>query len=55
MGCGRLEVLEQFKENIGFSSTYPAYISIPAPIRPLVRWFFPAQYRRLMGQYEAES
>ena len=48
--------LEQYKVSIGFRPvSYPAYISIPAPIRPLVRRFFPAQYRRLMGQYEAES
>jgi hypothetical protein len=48
--------LEQYKASLGFRSvSYPAYISIPAPIRPLVRRFFPAQYRRLMGQYDAES
>jgi hypothetical protein len=48
--------LAQFKENLGYKQvTYPAYISIPSPIRPLVRWLFPVQYRRLMGQYGVES
>jgi len=48
--------LAQFKQNLGYRQiTYPAYISIPAPIRPLARWFFPTQYRRLMGQYDGES
>ena len=48
--------LAQFKENLGYRQiTYPAYISIPAAVRPLARWFFPAQYRRLMGQHDDET
>ena len=48
--------LAQFKENLGYKQVaYPAYISISAPVRPLARWLFPAQYRRLMGQSEGES
>jgi hypothetical protein len=48
--------LEEYKARLGFRPvSYPAYISIPAPIRPLARWFFPAQYRRLMGQYDETS
>ena len=48
--------LAQFKENLGYRQiTYPAYISIPAAVRPLARWFFPAQYRRLMGQHDDEA
>jgi len=44
--------LEQYKSRLGFETVrYPAYISIPAAIRPFVRWFFPNQYRRLMGEY----
>ncbi len=47
--------LTQFKRNLGYAQVaYPAYIRIPAPIRPLARWFFPTQYRRLMGQYDGE-
>jgi hypothetical protein len=50
------EDLAQFKENMGYKQvTYPAHISLWAPIRPLVRWFFPAQYRRLLGQYDRGS
>lgn len=49
------EELTQFKENLGYKQiAYPAYISIRGPARPLARWFFPNQYRRLMGQYEEE-
>ena len=46
------EELTQFKENLGYRQVaYPAYISIRSAIRPLARWFFPSQYRRLMGEH----
>ncbi len=49
------EELTQFKENLGYRQiAYPAYISIRGPIRPLARWFFPSQYRRLMGEYDEQ-
>jgi len=48
--------LQRFKAEMGFEMiSYPAYIRLRPGIRPLVRWCFPAEYRRLMGQYPAES
>jgi len=48
--------LQRYKAVMGFDLvSYPAYIRIRAGIRPLVRWCFPSEYRRLMGQYPAES
>ena len=50
------EELTQFKENLGYKQiAYPAYVSMPGAFRPLARWFFPNQYRRLMGNYEEEE
>jgi hypothetical protein len=48
--------LQRYKAVMGFDLiTYPAYIRLRAGIRPLVRWCFPSEYRRLMGQYPAET
>jgi Acetyltransferase (GNAT) domain len=48
--------LQRYKAVMGFDLvSYPAYIRLRAGIRPLVRWCFPSQYQRLMGQYPAES
>ena len=48
--------LEQYKSELGFQHvSYPAFIAVQPIIRPLVRWFMPLEYRRLMGQYETES
>jgi hypothetical protein len=48
--------LQRYKAVMGFDLvTYPAYIRLRAGIRPLVRWCFPMQYQRLMGNYPAES
>ena len=44
--------LQRFKAEMGFELvSYPAYIRLRAGIRPIVRWCFPAEYRRLMGEY----
>jgi hypothetical protein len=48
--------LQRYKAVMGFDLvSYPAYILLRAGIRPLVRWCFPSEYQRLMGQYPAES
>jgi hypothetical protein len=48
--------LEHYKSRLGYQHVaYPAFISLPPVIRPLVRWWLPTEYRRLMGQYETES
>jgi hypothetical protein len=48
--------LEHYKSRLGFQHvSYPAFISLRPVIRPLVRWLLPMEYRRLMGQYPAES
>jgi hypothetical protein len=48
--------LQRYKAVMGFELvSYPAYIYLRAGIRPVVRWCFPSQYRRLMGQYPAET
>jgi len=48
--------LQRYKAVMGFDLvSYPAYIRIRAAIRPLVRFCFPMEYRRLMGQYPSET
>jgi hypothetical protein len=48
--------LQRYKAVMGFElASYPAYIYLRSAIRPVVRWCFPSQYRRLMGQYPAEA
>jgi hypothetical protein len=48
--------LERFKIKFGFSHvTYPAYICLRRPFRPLARRLMPVEYRRLMGQYDDEG
>ena len=48
--------LEHYKSRLGYQHvSYPAFISFRPVIRPLVRWLMPMEYRRLMGQYPAES
>jgi hypothetical protein len=47
-----IESLEHVKSLLGWQHvSYPAFICLPAVIRPLVRWLLPMEYRRLMGQY----
>jgi hypothetical protein len=44
--------LEDYKSALGFRHVeYPAYIHLRRMIKPLVRRFLPAQYKRLMGEY----
>jgi hypothetical protein len=46
------ESLEQYKAELGFQHvSYPAFIHLRPPIRPLVRWLMPVEYNRLMGHY----
>jgi len=46
------ESLERYKAELGFQHvTYPAFIHLKPPIRPLVRWLMPSEYNRLMGRY----
>jgi hypothetical protein len=48
--------LESYKSELGFQHvSYPAFISLRPVIRPLVRLLMPTEYRRLLGQYPAES
>lgn len=48
--------LENYKAKFGFQHVvYPAYIKLRAPLRPLVKWLMPNQYRRLMGQYRSNA
>ena len=48
--------LQRYKAVMGFDLvSYPAFIRLRAGIRPIVQWCFPAEYRRLMGQYPAET
>lgn len=48
--------LEEYKVSLGYRAvTYPAYISLSAVVRPLVRWFLPTQYKRLMGQASTDD
>lgn len=48
--------LQRYKSVMGFDLvSYPAYIKLRAGIRPLAQWCFPTQYRRLMGQYDADE
>ena len=47
-----IESLDRVKSLLGWQHvSYPAFIRLPALIRPLVRWSLPTEYRRLMGQY----
>lgn len=49
-----IDSLERHKALLGFQHvSYPAFICLRPVIRPLVRWLLPMEYRRLMGQYEA--
>jgi hypothetical protein len=44
--------LEDFKHKLGYRPVkYPAFIHLRKAIRPLVRWWMPHEYKRLMGQY----
>jgi hypothetical protein len=48
--------LERYKAELGYRHvTYPAFICLRPPVRPLVRFFLPRQYRRLMCQYTTVS
>jgi hypothetical protein len=48
--------LQRYKAAMGFELvSYPAHIRLRAAVRPVVRWCFPMQYQRLMGQYGSES
>lgn len=50
------ESLERYKAELGYRHiTYPAFICLRRPVRPLVRLFMPVQYRRLMGEYAAAA
>ena len=44
--------LEQYKAGLGFRHVaYPAFIHLPAVLRPIVKRSMPKEYRRLMGDY----
>lgn len=46
------ESLERYKAELGFRHvSYPAFIYLRPPIRPMVRWLMPLEYKRLMGRY----
>jgi len=48
--------LERYKAELGYRHvTYPAFVCLRPPVRSLVRFFLPIQYRRLMGQYATVS
>ncbi len=48
--------LERYKLELGFRHvTYPAFIALRSVLRPFVQLLMPVEYRRLMGQYPAES
>lgn len=49
------EALEKFKRGLGFVPTpFPARTRLRVPARLGLRWFFPAWYRRMHGEFEDE-
>lgn len=48
--CSAIESLESFKQSMGFEPwAFPAYLYLRFPVRFLLKWLRPRDYRRLVG------
>jgi hypothetical protein len=48
-----IKTLEHFKWSMGYHPIpFPAVTRLRWPVRLMLRWFYPAQYRRMVGQFD---